>query len=100
MLIQAVRRGQLDWTPSVVDVLYSGLSSGVQHAVCVDSGDPAGWSDETVYLRAARAEIVRSGRAPLWAQSLRDAWQATWKPVRAFRRARPALRAQQAGLLF
>ncbi len=80
MLLKAVLHGQLDWTPSLVDVVYSGLSSGVQHAVCVHHGDPAGWPDETEYLRAARAVIVRAGLAPQWAGRLRDAWRKTGNP--------------------
>jgi hypothetical protein len=80
MLLEAVRHGAIGWTPTLVDVVYAGLNSGVQHAVCVNRGDPDGWPDETAYLRAARAEIVRAGRAPAWAVALRDAWARTGNP--------------------
>jgi Fe-S oxidoreductase len=80
MLLAAVRHGEMDWTPALVDVVYAGLNSGVQHAVCVNRGDPDGWPDETAYLRAARAEIVRAGRAPAWALALRDAWARSGNP--------------------
>lgn len=80
MLLEAVRRGELGWTPSLVGVTYAGLSSGVQHAVCVHRGDPDGWPDETGYVRAARAEIVRAGMAPDWALAMREAWEATGNP--------------------
>ncbi|HET7078852.1 MAG TPA: hypothetical protein VFM49_15555 [Chloroflexia bacterium] len=80
MLLEAVRHGEMDWTPALVDVVYAGLNSGVQHAVCVNRGDPDGWPDETAYLRAARAEIVHAGRAPAWALALRDAWARSGNP--------------------
>lgn len=80
LVLQALRAGTLSWTPSVISLMYLGLSSGVQHAVCVHRGDPEGWPDETVYLRAARAEIVRRGLAPGWATRLRDVCRASGNP--------------------
>jgi Fe-S oxidoreductase len=80
MLIDAVRRGHLTWSPPLVDVVYAGLSSGVQHAVCVHRGDPDGWPDESTYVWAARAAIVDSGMAPAWAQQVRERWHQTGDP--------------------
>jgi len=80
MLIEAVRHGTMTWTPRAVEVMYSGLSSGVQHATCVNCGDPAGWPDETLYLRAARAAIVAAGLAPQWAVRLCDTWRRAGDP--------------------
>lgn len=80
MLLQAVRHGELDWSPALVDVMYAGLSSGLQHTLCVHQADPAGWPDETDYVRSARAQIVRAGAAPGWAVALRDRWRATGDP--------------------
>jgi Fe-S oxidoreductase len=80
MLLQAVRRGDLDWSPVLVDVMFAGLSSGLQHTFCVHQADPAGWPDETDYVRSARAQIVRAGAAPAWAAALRDRWLATGDP--------------------
>jgi hypothetical protein len=80
LLIEAVRHDRMSWTPRAVEVIYSGLSSGVQHATCVNRGDPAGWPDETHYIQAARAEIVAAGLAPAWALRLRDTWRDTGSP--------------------
>lgn len=64
LLLELVRIGTLAWTPDVVEAVYGGLNSGVQHAFSVYRGDPAGWPDETAYVRAARADIVDAGKAP------------------------------------
>jgi hypothetical protein len=80
MILSTVLRGWLDWTPAVVNLMYSGLSSGIQHAVCVNINDPAGWPDETDFLRAARVEIVRAGKAPHWAQEMHQNWQVYRSP--------------------
>lgn len=80
MLINAIRLGHLAWSPPLVDIVYAGLSSGIQHAVCVHHGNPDGWPDESTYVWAARAAIVESGMAPRWAQQVRDRWQETGDP--------------------
>jgi hypothetical protein len=80
MLVEAVRQGALAWTPELIEVVYAGLSSGVQHAVCVWEGDPLGWPDETDFLRAARVEITRSDLAPAWAEHYRDRWRTSGNP--------------------
>jgi len=80
MILSAVLRGELDWTPAVVNLIYSGLSSGIQHAVCVNANDPTGWPDETDYLRAARVEIIQAGKAPHWVQQMKQNWQVYGSP--------------------
>ena len=80
MLIDSVRRGHLAWSSPLVDIVYAGLSSGIQHAVCVHRGNPDGWPDESSYVWAARAAIVESGMAPAWAQQVRARWQNTGDP--------------------
>jgi Fe-S oxidoreductase len=80
MFIDAVRRGHLAWSSPLVDIVYAGLSSGIQHAVCVHRGNPGGWPDESTYVWAARAAIVDSGMAPTWAQQVRDRWRKTGDP--------------------
>lgn len=80
MFLQAVRRGQMDWSPELVDLIYAASNSGVQHALCVNYGEAGGWPDETLYVRAARAEIVRAGQAPVWALQMRQEWSSSGNP--------------------
>jgi len=67
LVVLAALSGELGWDDAVVDIVYSGLSSGAQHAVCVYRGSSGLWPDETRWLRATRREIVLAGRAPKWA---------------------------------
>ncbi len=80
LLLQAVRNDRLTLDKTVVDVLYSALSSGLQHEVCVHRSASGVWPDETLYVRAARAEVVRARMAPDWAVTLRDRWKASGNP--------------------
>jgi Fe-S oxidoreductase len=80
LLIELVRTGVISWTPDLVDAIYAGLNSGVQHAFSVYRGDPAGWPDETHYVRAARADIVDAGLTPPYVQALADAFRDTGNP--------------------
>jgi hypothetical protein len=73
LLLLALAEGSLELTDRAVEVIYGGLSSGVQHAVCVYHGDPDGWPDEADSVRLARSRVVESGRAPAWALAVRDA---------------------------
>lgn len=80
LFISEVRKGRLDWTPAAIHAMYSALSSGIQHEFCVHFGDPAGWPDETPYVRAARRAIVRAGRAPQAAVDVLAAWRRSGNP--------------------
>jgi Fe-S oxidoreductase len=80
LLLELVRIGAIGWTPDLVDAIYAGLNSGVQHAFSVYRGDPAGWPDETHYVRAARADIVDAGLAPPYVRAIADAFHATGSP--------------------
>ncbi len=80
LLISEVQKGRLDWSPATIAAMYSALSSGVQHEFCVHFGDPGGWPDETPYVRAARRDIVRAGRAPEQARSVLAAWKQSGNP--------------------
>lgn len=80
LLLELVRTDVLGWEPDVVDAVYAGLDSGVQHAFSVYRGEPGGWPDETPYVRAARADIVDAGMAPVYVQAIADAFRATGDP--------------------
>jgi hypothetical protein len=80
LLLELVRIGTLEWTPDVVEAVYGGLNSGVQHAFSVYRGDPAGWPDETAYVRAARADIVDAGMEPVRIHEIAQAFQVTGNP--------------------
>lgn len=80
LLLELIRLGAIDWTPDIVDAIYAGLNSGVQHAFSVYRGTFEGWPDETQYVRAARADIVDAGMAPPYVQAVADAFRATGDP--------------------
>lgn len=80
LLLELVRIGTIEWTPDVVDAIYAGLNSGVQHAFSVYHGDPDGWPDETHYVRAARADIVEADRHPSHVRKIADAFRTTGNP--------------------
>jgi hypothetical protein len=80
LVVLAALSGGLGWDKAVVDIVYSGLSSGAQHAVCVYRASAGLWPDETRWLRAARREIVLAGRAPKWAYDIAERARATGDP--------------------
>jgi Fe-S oxidoreductase len=80
LLLIAASHGLMPWTLELSEVVYAGLGSGIQHAVCVYKGDPSGWPDESTYLRTARQELVRRGLAPPWATARLDLWRRTGDP--------------------
>lgn len=89
--ILSVMNGSLALSDGFVDAVYGALGSGLQHEVCVYRGDPAGWSDERTAIRAARRELVASGRAPDWAKRRLEAWTATGDVYRTGAHDRPTI---------
>jgi Fe-S oxidoreductase len=83
LLLELIRSGTIGWSPDIVDAIYAGLNSGVQHAFSVYRGDPTGWPDETPYVRAARADIVDAGLTPPYVQAVAGAFQRTGNPFGA-----------------
>ena len=55
-----LRRGSLEPSQELADVLELGIGSGVEHEHCLYAGRPV-WPDETRFSRAARADLVDAG---------------------------------------
>lgn len=67
LLLKLIVDKQLDWDKEIAEVVYTGLNSGLQTYNCMF---PTG-QDETLFLRAARAELVEKNMLPHTIQNVK-----------------------------
>ncbi|ACZ43349.1 protein of unknown function DUF224 cysteine-rich region domain protein [Thermobaculum terrenum ATCC BAA-798] len=80
LLLWLVLTGHMDWSRELGDVLYAALTDGAQCAFSVYRYSEEGCPEETPYLRAARAELVRRGLAPEYVERAREAYLSEGTP--------------------
>jgi hypothetical protein len=79
LLADLLRRGDLAPTRELADIFAMGIGSGVEHENCLYAGQPV-WPDETLFSRAARADLVDLGFASSVAIKAAERIDATGDP--------------------